>query len=283
MKKNLSIILSVILVFTMMLTACGSEKAPETTAAATVSTVATTAPAETAPVLPLELTQWDMSASTWSSPNGATIHITATPNYYSEEAKAAFVVRLENEEIASIPCQWDGTGYVASADLNAANGYCYYMILTAADGTSAEFAVNTPAEPTNEAFIDMEAALSSYCSITVDSSDFSDSNLTLTSGKVLVQVPAITDDGSVISCQDVSLVLNCNGQELSKQTLTMSESTTAGLYEASLENIIFALPEMEEGLKVELTLNAVLTNGQMLSSYGGNWIYNSEALLPVVG
>lgn len=276
--KNMTI-LAVILALAVALTACGSKAEPEATTEA-----ATTVPTETAaPVQPLVLTDWTMSASTWSSPNGATIHISATPNYYLEGQRADFVVRLESDDVASIPCQWDGTAYTASADLNAANGYCYYMILTAADGTSAEFAVNTPAEPTNEAFIDMEAALSSYCSITVDSSDFSDSNLTLTSGKVLVQVPAITDDGSVISCQDVSLVLNCNGQELSKQTLTMSESTTAGLYEASLENISFALPEMEEGLKVELTLNAVLTNGQMLSSYGGNWIYNSEALLPVVG
>lgn len=271
-------IFALIALLALSLCACGKEKA-----AAPEATAAPTAAVETQPAVPLTLTDWTMSATTWSSPNGATIHISATPNYYLEGQHADFVVRLESDDVASIPCQWDGTAYTASADLNAANGYCYYMILTAADGTSAEFAVNTPAEPTNEAFIDMEAALSSYCSITVDSSDFSDSNLTLTSGKVLVQVPAITDDGSVISCQDVSLVLNCNGQELSKQTLTMSESTTAGLYEASLENISFALPEMEEGLKVELTLNAVLTNGQMLSSYGGNWIYNSEALLPVVG
>lgn len=272
-------ILAVILALAVTLTACSSKAEPEATTEA-----AATVPAETAaPLQPLVLTDWTMSASTWSSPNGATIHVSAIPNYYQDGQRADFVVRLESDDVASIPCQWDGTAYTASADLNSANGYCYYVVLTAADGSSAEFAVNTPAEPINEAFINLEAALSSYCSITVDSSDFSDSNLTLTAGKVQVQVPTITDDGSVISCQDVSLVLSCNGQELSKQALTMSESTTAGLYEATLENITFVLPEMEEGLKVELTLSALLTNGQTLSSYGGNWIYNSEELLPVVG
>lgn len=275
-------ILAVILALAIALTACGGEKAPEETTAAAVTTAATV-PAETAASQPLTLTDWSMSASTWSSPNGATIHITATPNDYAEGQKADFVVRLESDDVLAIPCQWDGTSYTASADLNAANGYCYYVILTAADGTAAEVAVNTPAEPVNEAFINMEAALESYCSITVEESAFEGSQLTLTNCKVQVQAPAITNEGETISCQKAYLVLSFNGEELANDELTLEETGTAGLYETTISSMTFDIPEMEDDQKVELTLNATLSNGQALSAFGGDWVYNEEGLMPVVG
>jgi len=271
-------ILAVILALAVALTACGGKDVPETTAAAT-----TAAATEATASQPLTLTDWSMSASTWSSPNGATIHITATPNAYAEGQKAEFVVRLESDEIANVPCQWDGTSYTASADLNAANGYCYYVVLTAADGTATEVAVNTPAEPTNEAFINMEAALESYCSVTVEESAFEGSKLTLSSGKVQVQAPAITNEGETISCQEAALVLSFNGEELAKSQLTLEAAETAGLFEAAISGLTFDIPEMEDDQKVELTLNVTLSNGQALSAYGGDWVYNEEGLLPVVG
>ena len=86
-------ILAVILVLVMALTACGKEEAPETTAAPTVA--ATTVPAETAaPAQTLTLTDWAMSASTWSSPNGATIHFTATPSTSADGQTADYAGAL---------------------------------------------------------------------------------------------------------------------------------------------------------------------------------------------
>lgn len=282
-RKNILTVLAMLLVFALALSACSTEKAPaEATAAAT--TAAATVPAETAaPSQPLTLTDWSMSASTWSSPNGATIHISATPNDYAEGQKADFVVRLENDDITSIPCEWDGTNYTASADLNAANGYCYYVVLTAADGTSAEVAVNTPAEPTNEVFIDLEAALESYCSVIIEDSTFENGKLTLSGGKVQVKAPTITNEGETISCQETVLLLNYNGEPLDQKTLTLTQTDTAGIFEATLDNIVFDIPEMENNQKVELTMNVTLTNGQFLSAFGGNWSYNEDGLLPAFG
>lgn len=274
-------ILTVILALAIALSACGSEKALEATAAST--TVATVPAENTVPAQPLTLTGWNMSASTWSSPNGVTIHISATPNYYLEGQKADFVVRLESDDIVSVPCQWDGTNYTASADLNAANGYCYYVVLTAADGTVAEVAVNTPAAPTNEAFIDIEAALESYCSVIIEDSTFENGKLTLTGGQVQIKTPTITNDGETITCQEAALVLSFNGEELKREVLTLTQTDTAGLFETALENIVFDIPEMEADQKVELMIHATLTNGQVLSAYGGDWLYDDEGLLPVVG
>ena len=275
-------ILAMVLVLALALTACGSkEAAPETT----VAVETTAAPAETVPAEPLELTDWTMSASTWSSPNGATIHISATPNYYTEAQKVDFVVRLEGDDVVLLPCSWDEAAgvYTASADLNAADGYCYYMILTAADGTTTEVAVNTPTDPVNAAYIDMASALQSYCSIVVEESTFDTSTLTLTTGKVQVQVPSITNEGETISCQEASIVLTHNGQELGKQALTLSETDSENHFEADLADITFSVPELENEEKLELMLTVTLSNGQSLSAYGGNWVYNTEDLLLVVG
>ena len=273
-------ILAMILVLAIALTACGGDKAPETTAA----TVAATVPVETAPVAqPLSLTSWNMSASTWSSPNGATVHINATPNAYAEGQKADFVVRLESDDVTSIPCQWDGTNYTASADLNAANGYCYYVVLTAADGTVTECAVNTPAAPVNEALINMEAALASYCSVTIEESEIADNKLNLANCKVQVQAPTITNEGETISCKKAYLILSFNEEELAKVEVNLEETATAGLFEAAVSGITFDIPALENDQKVVLSVNAALSNGQALSAFGGEWVYNEEGLLPVVG
>ena len=276
-------ILAVILVLVMALTACGGEKAPETTATA-APTVAATVPAETAaPSQPLTLSSWELGVSTWSSPNGATVHLTAAPSSYAEGQTAAFIVRLEGDDVFSAPCQWDGTSYTADADLNAANGYCYYVVLTAADGTATEIAVNTPAEPTDEALINLEAALTSYCNLIVEESEIADNKLTLTNCKVQVQVPVITDDGAAITCQQAVLTLNLDTEEVAKAEVTLEAAETAGLFEADASGMTFDVPALEGEQQLELILNVTLSNGQELTAYGSSWVAGEDSLLPVVG
>jgi len=273
--------LAAILVLVLALSACGNSKAPETTPATAAPTVS--AETEAAAPVVLALSDWNMSATTWSSPNGATIHISATPETYTEGLIAAFEVRLNGEDVAVIPCEWDGTVFTASADLNAADGYSYYVVLTAADGTAEEIAVNTASQPTVEAFVNMETALASYCSITVEESTFEGSKLTLVSGKAQVQAPTITDDGSVITCQTAELILSFNGEEIARKTLDVPATGETGACEISVSNITFDVPEMEDDQQLDLYLNVTLSNDQTLSAFGGNWFYNDQGLLPVVG
>ena len=276
--KRLSI-LALVLALALMLCACGSEKTSETTVPAT------TVPAETAAPAPvvLALSDWSMSATTWSSPNGATIHISATPEAYADGLIAAFEVRLNGEDISVIPCEWDGTVFTASADLNAADGYSYYVVLTAADGSTEEIAVNIASQPTVEAFVNMETALASYCSVTVEESTFEASQLTLVNGNVQVQAPTITNDNQVITCTNAELVLLFNGDTLDTEELTLTGTETAGLFEAQLQNITFDVPEMEDDQQLDLYLNVTLSNDQVLTAFVGNWFYNNQSLLPVVG
>lgn len=271
-RKNILAVIALIAVFAMALAACGGQ---------TVETNATTS--ETGAPQTLGLSNWSMYATTWSSPNGATIHIAATPNQYADGQSAAFIVRLEGEEVANEPCQWDGSQYTAFAELNAADGLCYYLVLTAADGTTTEVAVNTPTNPTDESFINMADALNSYCNVMVAESNFEGNALILTSGTVDVQAPKITNQGETITCKEAKLVLLFNGEELDTKTLTLEAGETAGSYTMALNNLSFQVPAMEDDQQLNLRLDVTLSNDQTLTAPGGTWFYSDNGLLPAVG
>lgn len=277
MKKTVLCVLLVV-VMLLSLSACGKKAEPETT------TAPAAAPVETAAARELTLTDWALSASTWSSPNGATIHLTAAPSSHADGDSADFVVRLEGENVSSTPCTWENNNYVASVDLNAADGYCYYVVLKGADGTSTEVAVNTPADPIDENYIDMASALESYCSLTLEDASLSDGVLTIANGVALVQAPRITDDGSSIACAQATLVLTLGGEEIGTQALTMAPGDANKSYEASLNNVTFSVPgTVSADQTLTLRLDATLTNGQPLSADGISWYYQDSALVAAVG
>ena len=277
MKKYHIFPLIALLVFALALSACGKEEAPATAPAAQA------APAEMPAPGPLALTDWTMSASTWSSPNGATVHINATPSRYLEGESASFIVRLEGEEISNVPCEWDGKQYTAAAELNAANDYCYYIVLKDASGAALEVAVNTPAAPYDERLINMEDALNSYCTVTVDESTTTENALILNSGSVQVQAPKIGNDGQLITCVDVLLILSLNGEEIAKEALVMQGTDDVGFYSMELSDVSFELPKMEGDQQLFLDLKVTLSNGQVLNAPGGVWYNSDNGFMTAVG
>lgn len=277
MKKMMLCLLIAVLLTAMV--GCGSDKSAETTAAPTAAPVVSTEAAAQ-----LGLTDWTMTATTWSSPNGATVHLTATPSTYEDGQTAAFVVRLEGEDVANVPCQWDGTHYTASAELNAADGLCYYVLITTADGNAAtEVAVNTPTEPVDEALINMASSLQSYCNLTVTESENSDGKLTLTQGSIQIQLPRITNQGETIVCSNAVLVLTFDGTEVGAAELTLPEPSGTGIYEVSIAGTSFDIPELEDDQQLALRLDVTLSNYQTLTSPGATFFYNNGELLLAVG
>lgn len=270
MKKNFLTILALILVYAMALTGCGSQEAAETTAAAPS--------ADATPSL--GLSDFSLTTTTWTSPNGATVNLTATPFGYAEGYSAAFIVRLEGEDVANVPCTWDGTNYTASADLNAADGLCYYVLLTAADGNTAEVPINTLNVPTDTTLIDLASALNSYCSLVVDSSSLTAGKLTIAAGTVQVRVPQISNDGQPITVTEAALALTLNGEEVSSRKLDL---TAESGNELPLADITLDVPELENDQQVALNLNVTLSNGQTLTASGGTFYYNDGEMLASVG
>lgn len=274
MKRMLSLMLA--LLFALTLTACGSGGTAETKAAA--------APQAEAEAPALGLTSWTMNATTWSSPNGATVHLTAAPVGYADGYSAAFVVRLEGEEVANVPCEWDGTNYTASAELNADDGYCYYVILTAAEGSTAEVPVNTPTSPVDETLINLASSLSTYCEVTITDSGLDDGKLVISEGSAKVQLPQLTLADGSITCDQALLIMSFNGEDVALEKLSVPAADAAGLCTLDLSGLSFSVPtEIEDDHQLSLRLDVTMSSGYSISVSGGTWIWFDGGLVQSVG
>lgn len=229
------------------------------------------------------LSGWELAATAWDSGNGANVTLSAVPMYYQEGQSATFSIWLEGSEVMRVRCSWDGTAYTAAADLSAADGYCYYCILTSADGTQTEIDVNTPIHPTDEALIDLATSLASYCNLMVEDAAVESDTLTLTGGYAQVQLPRISASGQDVTCTDAALVLEFAGEEVGRQALTLVEGEGLRSYEADVASVSFTIPEMEDDQQLDLWLEVTLSDGSTMTTPGGSWYYNAGELFLVVG
>lgn len=225
------------------------------------------------------LASWSMDAAAWSSSNGATVSLTATPIVYQEGQTAAFSVWLEGDEITTVPCEWNGASYTASADLNAADGYCYYCILTAPNGNQTEVEVNTPANPTDLRLIDLQASLTPYSNMMLEDWKLDGGKLVITSGFIQLQLPEIGD----LTYTEAALVFHQNGDELERQMVALEESESDRGYELTVSGVGFQMPEMEADHMLDLWLEVTLSNGQALATCAGSWYYHNGELSLAVG
>lgn len=270
MKKHILTFVCLILILSMVLVGCGSK------ASGKVS--------ELKDGEALELVKWTMNATAWSSPNGATVNITASPNGYMEGQSAVFCVRLEGEDIATVPCEWNGSVYTASADLNAADGYCYFVMLTAADGAKTEVAVNTPTNPIDDSLINMETALNASCEATVTGTKQENGQLIVEEGSISIHLPFLTLDTGAVTCQKATLTFMHNGADVSSQELKVSQADASGICTADLSGKSFPIPSgIEDDHQLGLRLDVTLSNGHTVSTPAGNWYYVDGQLSLAVG
>lgn len=268
-KKFLAF-LAVLTVISLLFTACGSKKTEDTPGTESATEV-------------LNLSEWGLSSSTWSSPNGATVHLVATPAGYVKGQSASFVVRLEGEDVESVPCEWDGTHYTASADLNGEDGYCYYVLMTGSTGETAEVPVNVPNAPVDENLINLASSLESSCSLVISSSSYDGKWLSITNGALDIRPPRITNDGEPITCTKAVLTLLLDGQESSESQLELPNPAEDGSYALQLSDFAIQTPKMEDDQQLSIRLDVTLSNDQTLTASGGTWFYIDGNLMMSVG
>ena len=277
-------VLSALLAAAVVLSLCACGKKAETPASTESETPAPTTASQENAGRELSLTEVSFSVTTWSSPNGATVNLTAVPNEHAKGDSAEFVVRLDADTVASVPCEWKDNAYVASAELNGADGYGYYVIITGKDGSIAEISVNTPEEPVDEALVNLASYLQSYCTLTLNDAALEGDNLTILSGYALVQAPRITENSDNVACAQASLVLTLDGQEIASVPLTMAPGETDRSYDSTITDMSFTIPgDLSDGQQLMLRLDAVLTNGQTLTAQGGSWTAQNGVVANAVG
>lgn len=277
-------VLSALLAAAVVLSLCACGKKAETPASTESETPAPTTASQENAGRELSLTEVSFSVTTWSSPNGATVNLTAVPNEHAKGDSAEFVVRLDADTVASVPCEWKDNAYVASAELNGADGYGYYVIITGKDGSIAEIPVNTPEEPVDESLVNLASYLQSYCTLTLNDAALEGDNLTILSGYALVQAPRITENSDNVACAQASLVLTLDGQEIASMPLTMAPGETDRSYDSTITDMSFTIPgDLSDGQQLMLRLDAVLTNGQTLTAQGGSWTAQNGVVANAVG
>lgn len=214
---------------------------------------------------------WTLNASARKDLSGAEVSLTATPMNYEDGQSAVLVVRLDGQEMTRVNCDWDGKTYTAAVDLTAADGYGYYCILTAADGSEEEILLNSPESPVIDTLVYMETALSAYANIFVTAWENTDNQLSITSGYIQVQTPRISTSGTSMTLDKAELVFQLNGKELERQEVTLPEGEGLGSYELAFADIAVSLPGVAEGDQLDLWLEVELSDSQNLTASGGSW------------
>lgn len=294
MKKNVfSILMMIVMIAALLVSFAGCSNAPDEASAARIAELEAQNIALQAQVTALTneldamkqraaLQDWTLDAAPWNDGNGATVTFAATPVSYVEGQMAALSVRMGDLEAESTNCVWNGTSFVGSVELGAADGYSYYCILTSADGSQEEIALNTPDSVTNEALVYLGTNLNAYANLIVEDWEAKGSNLVIKSGYIQAQMPRLTASGAV-TISKAALVLKLNGNETSRIDLTLPAGEGDGSYEMALTDTTLTMPAMADDYQLDLYLDVTLSNGNTLQTVGGSWYSNNGELLLVVG
>ena len=231
------------------------------------------------------LSDWNLVATAWSDGMGADVTMSAAPGAYEEGMEAVFSIRLNGQEVRSVPCDWDGTAFfTATAKLEAADGYSYYCILTTVDGERQQFALSTTENPVYDVPVYLESSLNAYCKMILDSWLVDNGKLTISLAELEAQLPRLTAYGEMPTIDDARLLLVHNGQDFSSLDLTLEPAEGAGAYKLTLAGGDLTWPaELAEGDNLDLYFEVVLSDGLVLSDLGGSWMYGDGGLDLVVG
>lgn len=274
-------------VLVLSLTACGKDKDNQVSTTESENAQLNAEPdTETAAPDALEkagLKAWDLSAIAWIDSNGAAVTFTGEPNAHEDGQAAQLLVQYNGEEMAAQDCTWDGSKYTATVDLEAADGYSYFCVLTSADGTMEQIVLSSPDNPTFDTLVYMQSSLTAYCNLFVADYEEKDGKMNITSGYVQVQLPQISADGSKIAFEGAELVVQLNGEALETQKLDLPQGEGAGSYESALTSVSFKMPEMKDDYQLDLNLVVKLSDGSTITANGGSWFYNNGKLNMVVG
>ena len=113
------------------------------------------------------IADWSLTGKPLVHGSGAEVTLKVTPTNYQEGQTVSFRVELEGQVIARVYCDWDGTSYTGSVELDAADGYSYSLLLTEPSGTQDYRELNSPANPTDPELVYMYSSLSASCALTV--------------------------------------------------------------------------------------------------------------------
>ena len=228
------------------------------------------------------IAEWSLTGEPLVHGSGALVTLTVTPTSYVEGQMISFRVQLEGQMIASMYCDWDGSVYTASVELDAADGYSYSILLTEPNGTQDYRELNSPANPVDSTLVYMYSSMAASCFLTVADWQVEDNTMTISGSSVDVQLPLFSPQGEPISCTGINLILQLDGEDLDRKSIMVPQSADSYL-SIPLSPADFAMPEMDETNQLDLWLEVTLSDGQVLRHCGSSWFLFEGQLIQAVG
>ncbi len=294
MKKNLSLILAVILALALVLSACGKEE-PVPDAGLEQQLAALQAEntelknqievltQQLGSLQTAVLKDWSLKALASADRTTATVTFMGVPASLSDGDSATLIVTLNGLEAESIPCYLEEGRYSATVELPAADGYGYHCLLVSANGMQQNIPLVTSETGANQDLVNLGTSLSAYCSLFVEDWTSDDSKLTLLSGYVHAQMPAISTGGDADTATKAELVFLHNGKEIQRKELVLEDGEALGTYEMAVTDVSFDLPELDDDHQLDLSLVVTLSSGGTISYDGCSWFMVDGELNPVMG
>ncbi len=225
------------------------------------------------------LSDWELTAAAWADSTGADVTFTAVPTEYQPGMGATLLVMLGDRQAASVPCVWDGTVFRGTANLNAADGYSYFCLLSGPNGVQ-QLSLMGPESENAGIPVYLQSALSSYCNLLVsDWVEQNGSSLILNGAYAQVQLPQIQE----LTIASQELVLRLNGQISVKVPIMLMPSEVAGSYELIINDLHLPMPELDSTDNLELYLEITLSDGRHLQAFGIGWYLENGKLSASVG
>ena len=225
------------------------------------------------------LSEWELTAVAWADSTGADVTFTAVPTEYQPGMGATLLVMLGDRQAASVPCVWDGTVFRGTANLNAADGYSYFCLLSGPNGVQ-QLSLMGPELENAGIPVYLQSALSSYCNLLVsDWVEQNGSSLILNGAYAQVQLPQIQE----LTIASQELVLRLNGQISVKVPIMLMPSEVAGSYELIINDLHLPMPELDSTDNLELYLEITLSDGRHLQAFGIGWYLENGKLSASVG
>ena len=227
------------------------------------------------------LDRFTLTATGTTQEDPVSVHAELWPGERSQGQKAQILVTLEGKQVLLEDCLWDGACYGGSFSLEPADGYSYYCVLTALDGTQEQIPLSTPENPKVPRLTYLLGSLSAYANAVATNASVEDGKIRA-DVTASVQVPLITRDGSPATPLETKLGWYRDGSVLSEEPLAMTEGEAEGSYTAQAHAEL-PLPELKEGDQIDLILSAALPDGRVLAGVAGSWVYGENGLEFSVG
>lgn len=227
------------------------------------------------------LERWSLDARGTDDVSPAQILFSARPYARQEGQSAQLLVTLEGKEVARADCLWDGENYTASVSLLPEDGYGYYCLLTAADGTTEQLLLSTPDSPAAPKLTYLAGSLGTYANALTENITMEEQAIGAEVA-VAIQMPLISADDTPVTLVQAKLSWQREDQVLFEEVLSLQEGETEGSMTGHM-TVRLENPPLEEGTAVDLVLTAELSDGRVLTALAGSWTVADGRLESSVG